>query len=264
MKMELTSSNYHQDRNYISASGLKLISRSPRHYWNRYLNPAYEDATTPAMAFGSVVHTLMLEPHTFNERYAISPDVNRTTKEGKAAYAAFMEDNECKEFISSKDFTLATAMIEQAKTNPIVTDLLDLSEKEAIHTFRILEVDCKMKADAINIFDGCIIDIKTCQDASPDGFGKDAYNLGYLLQAAFYLDGYYLATNNNLKRFIFIAMEKTAPYNVAVYEMDREQIELGRQQYLAALQTYKNCLAANKWHAYGDEIQPLILPNWAK
>jgi exodeoxyribonuclease VIII len=216
------------------------------------------------MAFGSLVHTLMLEPHTFNDRYAISPDVNRTTKEGKAAYTAFTEANEGKEFISSKDFTTATAMIEQAKLNPIITDLLDLSEKEAMHTFEVLGVPCKMKADAINVIDGCIIDIKTCADASPDGFGRDAYNLGYLLQAAFYLYGYYLATGTNLKRFIFIAMEKTAPYIVKPYELTPEQIEMGRQQYLAALQTYKNCLAANKWHAYGDEIQPLTLPSWAK
>jgi exodeoxyribonuclease VIII len=133
-----------------------------------------------------------------------------------------------------------------------------------MHTFEILEVPCKMKADAINVIDGCIIDLKTCTDASPDGFGRDAYNLGYLLQAAFYLDGYHLATGNNLKRFMFIAMEKSAPYITAVYELTPEQIEMGRQQYLAALQTYKNCLAANKWHAYGNEIQPLQLPNWAR
>jgi exodeoxyribonuclease VIII len=260
----LTNENYHQDRNYISASGLKQIAKSPRHYWNRYLNDKYKEEPTAAMAFGNVVHTLMLEPKEFELRYAVAPDVNRTTKDGKAAYTAFAEANDGKEFISSKDFATATAMIEQAKLNPIITDLLDLSEKEQMHTFRILDVDCKMKADAINIFDGCIIDVKTCTDASPIGFGKDAYNLGYLLQAAFYLDGYYFATNNDLKRFIFIAMEKTAPFNVAVYEMDREQIELGRQQYLAALQTYKACKAADKWHAYGDEIQPLTLPNWAK
>jgi exodeoxyribonuclease VIII len=260
----LTNDNYHQDRNYISASGLKQIAKSPRHYWNKYLNKDYKEEPTAAMLFGNVVHTLILEPKEFNVRYAVAPDVNKTTKDGKAAYTAFTEANEGKEFISSKDFTTATAMIEQAKLNPIVTDLLDLSEKEAMHTFRILEVDCKMKADAINIFDGCIIDIKTCQDASPDGFGKACWNENYLLQAAFYLDGYYFATNNDLKRFIFIAMEKTAPFNVAVYEMDREQIELGRQQYLAALQTYKNCLASNDWHAYGKEIQPLQLPYWAK
>jgi exodeoxyribonuclease VIII len=260
----LTNDNYHQDRTHISASGLKQIAKSPRHYWNKYLNPAYKEEPTAAMAFGNVVHTLMLEPKEFELRYAVAPDVNKTTKDGKAAYTAFAEANEGKEFISSKDFATATAMIEQAKLNPIITELLDLSEKEAMHTFEILGVACKMKADAINIFDGCIIDVKTCTDASPIGFGKDAYNLGYLLQAAFYLDGYYFATGKDLKRFIFIAMEKTAPYNVAIYEMDKEQIEIGRQQYLAALQTYKSCKAANKWHAYGDEIQPLQLPNWAR
>lgn len=260
----LTNENYHQDRTHISASGLKQIAKSPRHYWNKYLNPAYTEEPTAAMAFGNVVHTLMLEPKEFELRYAVAPDVNKTTKDGKAAYTAFAEANEGKEFISSKDYATATAMIEQSKSNPIITDLLDLSEKEQMHTFRILDVDCKMKADAINPVDGCIIDVKTCTDASPDGFGKACWNENYLLQAAFYLDGYYFATGKDLKRFIFIAMEKTAPYIVKPYYLTPEQIELGRQQYLAALQTYKNCLAADKWHAYGDEIQPLTLPSWAR
>jgi exodeoxyribonuclease VIII len=260
----LTNENYHQDKTHISASGLKQIAKSPRHYWNRYLNDKYKEEPTAAMLFGNVVHTLMLEPKEFELRYAVAPDVNKTTKDGKAAYTAFTEANIGKEFISSKDFATATAMIEQAKLNPIVTDLLDLSEKEAMHTFEIMGVQCKMKADAINVIDGCIIDIKTCTDASPIGFGKACWNENYLLQAAFYLYGYYLATGNNLKRFIFIAMEKTAPFITAVYELTAEQIELGRTQYLAALQTYKNCKAADKWHAYGGEIQPLTLPSWAK
>jgi exodeoxyribonuclease VIII len=256
--------NYHADRQYISASGLKQIAISPRHYWNRYLNPNYQDTTTPAMAFGNVVHTLMLEPDTFNERYAISPELNRTTKEGKAVYASFMDENVGKELVTSRDFAVATSMLYSAKSNPIVTDLLDYSDKEQVYTFEIMGVKCKMKSDAINDLDGCIIDIKTCSDASPIGFGKDAYNLHYLLQAAFYLDGYYYATGIKLKRFVFVAMEKSAPYITAVYELTPEQIELGRSQYLTALQTYKNCLASNDWHAYGDKIQPLQLPNWAK
>ncbi len=260
----LTNENYHQDRNYISASGLKQIAKSPRHYWNRYLNDKYKEEPTASMLFGNVVHTLMLEPKEFELRYAVAPDCDKRTKKGQEVYAEFEAKSEGKIVISEKDKVTATAMIEQAKLNPIITDLLDLSEKEAMHTFRILEVDCKMKADAINIFDGCIIDIKTCTDASPDGFGKACWNENYLLQAAFYLDGYYFATNNNLKRFIFIAMEKTAPYIVKPYYLTPEQIELGRQQYLAALQTYKNCKAADKWHAYGDEIQPLTLPSWAR
>jgi exodeoxyribonuclease VIII len=256
--------NYHADRQYISASGLKQIAISPRHYWNRYLNPNYQDTTTDAMVFGNVVHTMLLEPDTFTTRYAVAPDVNRTTKEGKAAYTQFMEANEGKEIISSKDYALAIAMLAEASSNKVVTDLLDASDKEQVYTFEIMGVKCKMKSDAISDLFDCIIDIKTCKDASPIGFGKDAYNLHYLLQAAFYLDGYYYATGIQLKRFVFVAMEKSAPYITAVYELTPEQIELGRSQYLAALQTYKNCLALNDWHAYGKEIQPLQLPNWAK
>jgi hypothetical protein len=256
--------NYHADRNYISASGLKQIAISPRHYFERYLNPNAVPVSSPAMAFGNLVHTLMLEPYTFEARYIVAPELDRRTKEGKQAYSDFEALSEGKEVITLQDYSNALAMRLEARSNKVVTDLLDYSDKEQVYTFEIMGVKCKMKADAINDLADCIIDIKTCKDASPSGFGKDAYNLHYLLQAAFYLDGYYLATGIKLKRFVFVAMEKSAPYITAVYELTPEQIEIGRSQYLAALQTYKNCLSSNDWHAYGKEIQPLQLPNWAK
>ena len=31
-----------------------------------------------------------------------------------------------------------------------------------------------------------VIDVKTTSDASPEGFGKSSWNLGYHVQAAFY------------------------------------------------------------------------------
>lgn len=256
--------NYHADRNYISASGLKQIAISPRHYFERYLNLNAVPVSSPAMAFGNVVHTLMLEPFTFEQRYIVAPELDRRTKEGKQAYADFEALSEGKEVITLQDYSNALAMRLEARSSKVVTDLLDYSDKEQVYTFEIMGIKCKMKADAINDLADAIIDIKTCKDASPSGFGKDAFNLHYLLQAAFYIDGYYLATGINLKRFVFVAIEKTPPFITAVYELRAEQLELGRQQYLTALQTYKNCLEANDWQAYSKEIQPLQLPYWAK
>jgi exodeoxyribonuclease VIII len=256
---------YHLDREFISASGLKAIAKSPRHYWHRYLNPNYIAEDSPAMAFGNLVHTLILEPATFTQRYAIAPECDRRTKEGKQTYADFEANSIGKEVVSNADYLLAWLMVAEAKSNPIVSDLLEFSIMEKVYTFDVFGTPCKMRADAINDLDSCIIDIKTCKDASPAAFGRDAYNLGYLLQAAFYLDGYYLATGINLKRFIFVAMEKSAPFITAVYELTAEQIEIGRQQYLAALQTFKNCKeTGNFMEAYGNEIQPLQLPNWVR
>jgi hypothetical protein len=70
----------------------------------------------------------------------------------------------------------------------------------------------------------------------------------------------------NAKRFFFIAVEKEAPFNVEVYELDEESISIGRAAYLADIETYKKCLETDNWHGYTEDksINILSLPKWAK
>jgi exodeoxyribonuclease VIII len=56
---------------------------------------------------------------------------------------------------------------------------------------------------------GLILDVKSCQDASPAAFAKDIARYRYDMQAAFYLDVMRHA-GFKAERFIFLAVEKTA------------------------------------------------------
>jgi hypothetical protein len=60
------------------------------------------------------------------------------------------------------------------------------------------------------------------QDASPSGFARSIATFRYHVQASHYLTGLHGA-----ERFVFIAVEKTAPYAVAVYELDAAAMAAG-------------------------------------
>ena len=70
-----------------------------------------------------------------------------------------------------------------------------------------------------------LVDIKTTQDSSFYSFKGSAYKYGYDRQSAFYGDGF------KAERFIFIVIEKSAPYNIGIYECSAEFIEEGREKY---------------------------------
>ena len=65
-----------------SSSRIKTALTSAAHYL------AYKSTdATPAMALGTAIHALVLEPDTWRNELVIAPDINRRTKAGKAEFA---------------------------------------------------------------------------------------------------------------------------------------------------------------------------------
>ena len=81
-----------EDADYRSMSGLnqsylkKVYTHGVIHAENQRLNPMEK---TPALVMGSLFHTLVLEENEFTARYAVLPDIDRRTKEGKIIYSEF-------------------------------------------------------------------------------------------------------------------------------------------------------------------------------
>jgi hypothetical protein len=57
-----------------------------------------------------------------------------------------------------------------------------------------------------------LVDLKSCEDASPEAFARTIFNYTYYIQAGFYLDGVSQVLAEPYRTFIFIAVEKTPPY----------------------------------------------------
>ncbi|WP_441253681.1 PD-(D/E)XK nuclease-like domain-containing protein [Bradyrhizobium sp. 613_E4_N2_2] len=117
---------------------------------------------------------------------------------------------------------------------------------------------------------GIIVDLKSTDDASPEGFARSIAKWRYHVQHPFYVDG----TNEAIRQagidmpksraFVFIAVEKKPPFAVGVYKLDGESVDIGRLEYREDVDKLAHAIETNEWPAYGDDIQPIALPTWKK
>jgi hypothetical protein len=256
----MPAKRYHADKS-IGHSGIVKMLKSPAHL-REYLDHPHQP--TPAMAFGTAVHTYVFEQERFAEEFVVAEKFDRRTKEGKEAAARFEEEHQGKTLITAEDIATLTLMRAAVYCHQGAASLIRKGEAElsAFWTDPATGLACKCRPDWFN--GEAIVDLKTCIDASSSGFSRSIANFGYDIQAAFYVDGIKAVTGMELP-FLFVAVEKEAPYAVAVYRADPEVIEVGRTKYRAALQLLKWCQESGSWPAYqpGGEIELISLPRWA-
>jgi hypothetical protein len=276
--IDWTNAQYHSNTSHISKSGLDKIAKSPAHF-HAYLSetrPAKEE--TPAMRLGSAIHCAILEPSEFPNRYAFLDDAQivaeigggnpRVTTKYKAYKAAFELDNIGKTVLTAAEYQACQGMRASVLAHPTAAKLLNApgrAEQTYLFTEPLSGASVKIRPDWTAELDSdvYIVDVKSTEDASPKEFARSAVNFNYPKQAALYVDGYELATGVKPEAFVLIAVEKVAPYNVALYFADDELLQLGREQYRANCQTYADCIASGVWPGYGDEVNNLKLPAYA-
>jgi exodeoxyribonuclease VIII len=248
-----SNADYHADP-AISASHLHAVAASPYHYWSRFLAPDRPPSVqTAAMKLGSLTHCAVLEPYELAKRYGIAPD--RRTNAGKAI-AAEMEASGI-EAVTSTDMEQALAMAASVRSHQAAAALLRDGKAEQSFWWDDTQTGlrCKCRPDWYN--GTTIVDLKTTTDASPRGFAKSVAQWRYHVQQNHYLAGTFA------ERFVFIAVEKTYPYAVGVYELDETAALHGETERRNNLQTIADCRAISEWPGYGNTIQPLSLPSWA-
>lgn len=251
----MTNKQYHEKTEYLSKSTLDQLHKSPAHF-QAYINGEKKEPTT-AMVFGSLVHSVVFGI----DNYIVSPQVDRRTKDGKALYESFLETAIDKELIVTQDqYDQAVLIAESVAKHPKAAALLTSGVAEKPVFGELNGVMAKCKPDYFNTNFNVLVDLKTTTDASPTEFAKSIWNYRYHVQAAMYLD------LTKATRFFFIAVEKEAPFNCEVYELDEESIAVGREEYLADIETYKKCLKTENWHGYSEEpaIHVISIPSWAK
>lgn len=236
----------------VSASLLKQIARSPAHA-EAWLNA--ENVPTAAMRFGSAFHAFVLEPAEFHARYSVF-NGDRRTKVGKAEYDAIISTGRTP--ISPDDYATIAAMANAIGSHSTASDLIRNPEAKA-------EVSVFWEDDETGMLCKCrpdlwigdtIVDVKTTDDASPEGFARSIAKYGYGMQAAHYLKG------TGAARFLFVAVEKSAPHAVAVYELDQFSLDYCRETRSGLLSYWNDCIIAATYPGYSDDVQIISLPNY--
>lgn len=261
----MTNEEYHADRTAVSKSGLDWIDKSPLHYWENYLNPNRRPRKkSKDLIIGSATHVAILEPHNFSSQFTIQPEVNGRTNQGKDILREFQEHYANHQLLTKEMYEDIMRMRDAVLAHPLAAEIL--SSGIAEHSFfwkdPVTGARVKCRPDWLSKYD-LIADIKTGDDASPEGFGKSAAKWRYHVQAPLYLDGFEQCTGRECQGFVFIAVEKHPPYAVKLHFTPPEVLNLGREIYRKNLEVYQKCKMENKWPSYDLNITNLQLPQYA-
>lgn len=260
MKKLMSNADYHAHEAIGSTTLKKIASKSVLHAMSEEFNQ------TPAMVLGSAVHAAILEPETFNSEYAVAPKVDRRTKIGKETWAAFVLASEGKTVLTEEQNENVSGIKSSILSHSIANSMITGGEAEYSYFSRCPITGLELKCRPDYVKSGALIDLKTCADASTDGFTRACINLGYAIQAAFYLDVYNAATGENLEDFYFLAVETSKPYAVNTFKMGEVEIKLGRHLYTQALSDlaeFRKDTTRIREFGYANIIKEIQFPLWA-
>jgi hypothetical protein len=184
---DMPAKEYH-DLPRFSSSGIKKILVSANDFWvSSWMNPNRKEQTSDTFNVGTAYHTRILEgEEVFDKRYAVAPDVDRRTKDGKATYLAWLEANPEAEAIDLE----TCVQIEKAAHRLEETKMFSDGKPEVSILWTDDETGVPMKARLDYLTDSRILDLKTFSNSQ----GSDIMRLvanhmikyRYHVQAAIY------------------------------------------------------------------------------
>jgi hypothetical protein len=245
---DMNIKEYHANKYVLSASSLKLIKKSTRNFIYHALT---EQETKIHFDFGNAFELYLIDQvlgtDYFEREVAVKPTVEWTklvltkrpeiksptsTSEYKALSDAFMQENEGKYIINDigeqNSLEALKTMASGCLTDPTVRAMLQNSDYQESFFWTDPKTGVKMKTrpDLSQKKKKVIFDIKTCNDASPQGFAKQVANFDYPIQAVCQIEG---AINtgyfDECDGYFWLAVEKSPPYDWAIYEFQKQDIE---------------------------------------
>ena len=246
----------------VNQSSLKKILDSPAHYQAALKQKMIP---TPAMEMGTALHCLSLDGcKAFTNSYIKKPDgIKLNTKEGRE----WKEGVGRKKVLSAggKDdpwgsvIGMDTSLQRLAWFNAEQEDYIKFNEVSIYWDWH--NVHCKARLDRVLVDEGIVLDLKTTDSVDPEQFTKKVVNLGYDFQAAYYAKAAEEAYGKPF-RFIFVAIERRAPYTVDLFEVTPDMMAEGLRKCDMALTRYAECEASGEWPNREPVIRNLDYPGW--
>lgn len=270
----LSRAAYDLETDRANASTLKIVyDRHPaagRRAQLEYREP------TKALAFGNAFHVVCLEPNEFEAEFIQGLALPHRKAIDKATHEAFAAEHKEKTILSAVEWETCLAMRDSVAANPtakrIIGDAYHV-EASAFWTDPLTGAPCKMRTDLIGPVEqrACVTDLKSTKSATPEQFMRDAVNFGYPLQAAQYVSGLDVLAPLDpdefgapqSRDFIFLCVEKTAPYYVNIFELGPRSMAEGMYRYQQALKQWWSCMQNNQWPAFPSGVHQAEIANWA-
>lgn len=198
---------------------------------------------TPSLRWGSLVHTIILEPQLINGEWAVMPEGLDKGKGAKAREEEFLLANEGKEIVSHDEYVQLCNIAKAVQEDDEAAALLSgegINEGSYFWKDPITGIEMRCRPDRLRA-DGLLVDVKTTPSVEHYAFRRSVWDFGYDRQSGIYIDGIDIVTGHRPTGFAFIAIEgKDAPeIFVQVFVMTAADIEVGIRRYRKALDLLK-------------------------
>ncbi len=288
---DISNEEYHSSNGTSSSSLKTLLEWTPAHLDYGKTHPK---ESTENMDLGTLVHTLVLEPHMFDEEYIVlDPDIKKPTSaqlnankpaqktlDQIADWDLFHGKVEGRKVIKQGTYDTAKAMAARVHDHPIagilVKDLIVESSVYQWYTSMDREDQTeykellKVRPDGASKNMSILVDLKTTADASYSGFIKSIQNFYYHMSAAMYLelcnkdeDLLNACKHFAFTKFVFVCVENFPPHEVACYELSDEYRDLGKVLFRTAVSRLHEG-KKEEWAGYPEEVRVIEPPNYAK
>jgi hypothetical protein len=250
----------------IASSDLSALKRSPAY---AQLRRTTVNEATPAMLFGTAVHTAVLEPDLFSRIYDEDPQHPeqggyprgwRNSKAYREAVAAVHDNGKTPlSAIHMHACEQIRRNVLSHSTGKLISDTQDGAE---VSVFGQDEDDIrrKIRPDMLISKASMIVDLKTTND--PTAFRRTVNKFGYHRSAAYYLDTIGLL-DEVYDHYLFLVVATDPPYEVSAYTLDDDSIEQGRYEYKTLLREYAACMESGNWPLPDTGIEEVRLPEYA-
>jgi len=244
---------YHS-RPELSSTGARRILESPAKfkYWEG------RESNSPAFDLGKAVHARVLGVGAQAAAYpddVLAANGAASTKAAKEWADSARADGLIP--MKAADMRPIEDMAEAVLAHPEARTILEDAPAREVSLFADVDgVPSRARFDIYGPTSGA--DLKTAADASPDGFNRAVNAHSLHVQEAWYRDVRRAETGAELDSFTFLVVEKTAPYLVAVYDLDVVWRDIGRERAAEARQRWLRSTQTGVWPGY--ESQTLSCP----
>ena len=266
----MSNDEYHA-RPEFSSSQLKDMLRSGAHFHSKHIAKEIVKEPNDAMNFGTLAHTLFLEPEKFADEFVIAPKFDKRTKAGKEEALAWEEANQGKILVNQDQVDGAERIANNLRTLSTYQFMMHeygMAEASIFFTDPMYGLKLRVRPDyhiapCKNFPNGLILDVKTTTDARAHAFSKKCSDFSYDLSASMYREGFqqYYGTAEK-PPFIFLTAESTAPFNVKQYKTSDLFLSIGDARYNKTKELLAESLLINEWDGYSKEMEELFLPSY--
>ena len=244
----------------LSSSGIKKLLRSPAHY---LVERTKSTPPTESMRIGTAIHTLVLEPHRAGEVVAL-PEFNARTKDGRAERDAWLAAHAGVQAFDAETLQNIHDAVGAVRAHPAAAELLSdgVAERSVLWRDSAEGIECRARFDW-HRSDTAIVDLKSCQDASPEAASRSIGTFQYHVSAAWYLNGAEHVFGATPAFWSFVFVETAPPFGVACYVLDAASIRAGMTLCNRAISIFARCTRESRWPSYSETVDVISAPRWS-